>query len=85
MPGELSNTPDPALAQDRSAEINALNEYQPQREPDSAPTVRAASQRALVELYRWFDTDDRFTRRLDAIAAYIASLEATQQPRAKRK
>ena len=87
MPGELTTTSDPTFVQDRSAEINALNESQPksQSPAESVPTVREASKRALAELYRWFDTDDRFTRRLDAIAAYITVLETDRPAKAKDK
>ncbi|HLY25386.1 MAG TPA: hypothetical protein VKQ72_03540 [Aggregatilineales bacterium] len=85
MPDELSTTSDPSYAQDRSAEINAQPSPHPPQKADSAPTVQQASQRAMSELYRWFDTDDRFTRRLDAITAYIAALEAAPAPKTRNK
>ncbi len=88
MSGELSATSDPAYVRDRSQDINALPEAQsqsPALPADPVPSVQQASQRALAELYRWFDTDDRFTRRLDAIAAYIMSLEMNRPAKVRAK
>ena len=64
---------------------------------DDAPaepvlTTKDQAAIALAELYRWHDTDIRFTKKLDAIAAYIADLEsapavgvAASQPGKKSK
>lgn len=38
--------------------------------------VEQAAHQALQELYGYHDTDVRFTRRLDAVKAYIEALEA---------
>lgn len=49
---------------------------------EPVPTTKDLAETALADFYRWHDSDTRWTRKLDAIKAYIAELEAAPAPAA---